>query len=167
MSGTMFRLLSNRQRLSNTFCMSSVSTSASISPGSHVPGSWKTGKCRTCDDASAPVVVVLLVLPHAATASRPRTPSPTALMPNLFVSNIVPPMSRSVGDGESDDALSRAHAHLDRKNCSLLPATKSLVRKAIHPIGGTLGHDFIPMGEPCSPRCSLDTCEWPTSSHHV
>src|SRR5579859_7488812 len=58
MSGTMFRLESKRQRLSNTFCMISVSTSASASPGSHVPGFWYTGNLRTCLEASPPPPVV-------------------------------------------------------------------------------------------------------------
>src|SRR5579863_8172565 len=163
MSGTMFRLSSKRQRLSNTFCMSSVSTSASISPGSHVPGSWKTGKCSTCDDASAPVVVLVLVLPHAATASRPRTPSPTALMPNLFVSNLVPPSgSDATGDGDPDHALlARTEGHLDMKNRSVPPTVKPLLCNAIHPIGGSIGHDFTPMGERSSGGRRPRREKWP------
>jgi hypothetical protein len=54
------------------------------------------------------------VLPHAATASRPRTPSPTALMPSLFASNLVPPMPLKADDVEHGGAL-LAHAPTSRR----------------------------------------------------
>src|SRR5262249_38816738 len=81
MSGTMLRLSSKRQRLSRVFCTSSVSTSASIAPGSQVLGSWNVGNFSTYFDASAAELDDDEPPPHAATVMTLK--SPRAIPPTL------------------------------------------------------------------------------------
>src|ERR1700736_2871071 len=90
-SGMVFNLSSNRQRLSYTFCTNSESTSASSKPGSHVLGSWRTGKCRTWFAARPPPLLVLEPPPHAATVSTPAIPRHRPPILNLDGRNSCPP----------------------------------------------------------------------------